>query len=450
MCQKYAFLRFLNYPIRKSFKRLPTTTEWARFRKYARRIRELIQYSTQKTPPLEVFSVIQLGTINEHLFPNLEILESRRIEEYFIPFIPLLLSPRTTNIALGFESNVPEATIASTITTLPTLCPNAQAISIGNLKTLPEDLNPIVVAAVSGMLLANRNTLQEFAIDFSLTKEISEVLYELPNLRSLSVVIGEKPSLPSLYLPNITELEIICDDEDGWLQLFHGATLGRLESVSLLPRYWPVGDFLGPFKRAALSSSIQNTLSKFYIFSLCSWNPNYSSLLPFTQLIDLEIESPCDDECSSTVDDDIVINLSRAMPKLKYLRLGDDPCRQPTTGVTAKGLMALARHCQDLSHLRIHFQVASLSVPLAGSGAAPNAESTVSWTNCALTDFEVGKIPVPEGSMLMVALTLLRIFPRLIVISGTDPGWAEVGGAMYHSKGIVDRSGKQRPRITTP
>jgi hypothetical protein len=31
---------FLKYPVRKSFKRLPTAMEWARFRKYARRMRE--------------------------------------------------------------------------------------------------------------------------------------------------------------------------------------------------------------------------------------------------------------------------------------------------------------------------------------------------------------------------------------------------------------------------
>ena len=42
--------------------------------------------------------------------------------------------------------------------------------------------------------------------------------------------------------------------------------------------------------------------------------------------------------------------------------------------------------------------------------------------------------------MLMVALTLLRIFPRLIVISGTGAQWAKACSAMYHSKEIVDRS----------
>lgn len=92
------------------------------------------------------------------------------------------------------------------------------------------------------------------------------------------------------------------------------------------------------------------------------------------------IECPCGNGCSSRVDDDIVISLSRAMPKLKRLRLGNAPCRQPTTGVTAKGFKAPAHHRQDLPPPRVHFQVASLGVSLAGPGVTPNAESTVSWT----------------------------------------------------------------------
>ena len=445
MCQQHAFFRFLNYPIQKSFKRPPTTTECARFRKYARRIRELgdQRFSIQKSPPLEVFSVIQLGAINEHLFPNLKTLELWGIDEHFIPFIPLFLSPRTTTIALRFLFDTPEAVIIPVITTLPTLCPKLQAISLLTLST-----DPTITATIFGILVTGRGTLQKLHVDSPLTREAIEVLHELPNLRNLSVVIKGGATPPSVSFPNLTELKISCDNEDGWPGLFHGATFGKLESVFFYPRSEQIGDFLEAFERAALSSSVQNTLSKFYILALRPWNPTYSSLLPFTQLVDLEIECPCYNGCSSRVDDDIVINLSRAMPKLKRLRLGDTPCRQPTTGVTAKGLMALAHHCKDLSLLRVHFQVASLGVPLAGPGVTPNAESTVSWTDCALTDLEVGKIPVPEKSMLMVALTLLRIFPQLIFISGTGARWAKVCSAIYHSKGIVDRSSKRCPIIT--
>ena len=438
------FFSSLNDSIRKSFKRLPTKMEWTRFWKYARRMRRFTHFDAPSLLSLEVFSVIQLCTANEPLFPNLKMIDLWGVRESFIPFIPLLLSLRTTLIVLKFESNLPEAMVASIVTALPTLCPNLQTI---RLYSLPRD--PMVTAAVSGMLVTNRNTLQEFDVDCPLTEEASEVLYKLSDLRSLSVVIERETLLPPASLPNLTDLEIICDDEDDWPQLFHGATFGKLEAATFYPHSEQLGDLLGAFERAALSSSVQYTLSSFYLSTSCSWSPNYSSLLPFVQLVDLEIEFSCHDGCSSRVDDDIVTSLSRAMPKLNYLKLGDAPCRQITTGVTTKGLVALARHCPDLSILRIHFQVASLSIPLASPGMTPNTESTALWTGCALTCLYVGAIPVPEESVLMVSLALLHLFPQIEKIYGIDEGWEKVKGEIYHSRGIIDCSSKQCP-LTTP
>ena len=43
-----------------------------------------------------------------------------------------------------------------------------------------------------------------------------------------------------------------------------------------------------------------------------------------------------------------------------------------------------------------------------------------------MTDLEVEEIFVSEESVLMVALALLRISPRIEFIDGTDEGWAKV------------------------
>ena len=433
-------LSLLNGSIRKSFRRLPTTIEWARFRKYARRMRELREFDTQGALS-EVLPALQLHAINEPLLPNLNSLDLWSVNGPFVPFIPLVLPPRVTSVLLAFLSDVPRATVASVVSTVPTLCSKLQRIS---LYALPTD--PIVTAAVSGMVLAtNRNTLQQFRINSPLTEEASDVLYKLPDLRDLSVSVEGETSLPSASLPNLTNLVIECEKEGNWLRLFHGATLGKLESVMIYPKSEEIGDFLGAFERVALSSSIQNTLSTFHVRSPCSWNPNYSSLLPFTQLVDLVIGFSCDGGCSSRVDDDIVISLSRAMPKLTSLQLGDDPCEELMTGVTAKGLTALALHCPKLSILRIHFQVASLSAPPASPGISHNTEPTGSWTDCALTDLIVGDMVVPEESVSMVALTLLRIFPRIGYIEFFDEGWGKVMDVICLSKRIVDCSSKQHP-----
>ena len=377
-----------------------------------------------------------------HFFlPNLNVLYLSIIERRSISFITLFLSPRITSILLMFSASDPcIESIVSTVTALPTHCPNLQAIT---LYFLPRD--PIITAAISDMLLATgRNTLRKFRVDFPLKEEADEVVCKLPNLCDLSVVIERKTSLPSASLPNLIELEIICGDGSGWPGLFHGATFGKLKSVTFRPRSEGIDNFLGTFERVALSSSVQDTLSKSHLFAFSSWNPNYSSLLPFTQLVDLVIDFPCDYYgCTSTVDDGIVIDLSRAMPKLISLKLGDVPCKEPMMGVTAKGLVALALHCLDLQHLRVHFQVASLSALPASPGICRNTKPTGSWTGCALRELVVGAIAVPEESVLMVALTLLRIFPRIDDINSyDDEGWRKVEDAIYLSKRIVGCSGK--------
>ena len=146
-------LSSLNDSIRKPLKRLATKMEWARFWKYARRMRRFTHFAAPSLLSLEIFSVVQLCTANEPLFPNLKMIDLWGVKESFIPFIPLLLSPRTTFILLKFESNLPEAMVASIVTALPTPCPNLQTIG---LYSLPRD--PMVAAAVSGMLVTNQNT----------------------------------------------------------------------------------------------------------------------------------------------------------------------------------------------------------------------------------------------------------------------------------------------------
>ena len=407
-------------------------------------MRELIESDPLDFLSSEVLSVLQLCTINEHLLPNLKTLKLWEVREPFIPFIPLFLSPRTTSIRIHFESDLPKLVVASTVSSLPKLCPELQEI---HLWCPPRD--PTVAAAVSGMVLAtNRNTLQQFHTNILLTEEASEVIFKLSSLRSLSVVTEGETSLHSASLPNLTHLEIICDNEGDWPRLFHGAAFGKLDSVKFYTGSEEIGDFLGAFERVALSSSVQNTLSKFYLSAPCLWSPKYSSLLPFTQLVDLDIEFSCEDGCSSMVDDNIVIDLSRAMPKLVALRLGEDPCGESAMGVTAKGLTALALHCPDLEYLCVHFQVASLSTPpTRSSGTVRNTEPAGSWTDCCLL-LVVGEIVVPEESVLMVALSLLRIFPRIRGISFINKGWRKVDKAIRISKRIADCSSKHPPHHT--
>ena len=394
----------------------------------------------------EVFSVLQLCATTELLFPNIQTLDLWPTGQS-IPFIPLFLSPRTTAISMGFSSpSFSIAAVASMLMIFPKLCPDVQYF---NLHTLPED--PMVTAAVSTMLLAsNRNALRRFRVCSPLTEEAREVVYTLPNLRGLWAIVRRDTPLPSVVLPNLTHLTITYDHDGDWLRVFCGATLGPLEAVAFLSESGQISDFLEAFETVALAASVQNTLSSFRLYTPCSWNPNYPSLHRFTQMTNLFIQFSCNDGCSSTVDDDIIAGLAKTMPKLETLELGGPPCREIPTGVTAKGLVALAHYCPDLSSLRIHFQVASLTAPSAVSGMASNAGSAVPQRDCALRDLEVGEIPVPDKSVLAIALNLVHIFPCIASIDGYDENWFGVVDAICLSKEIIDRSVSNTPSLCTP
>ena len=161
--------------------------------------------------------------------------------------------------------------------------------------------------------------------------------------------------------------------------VFCGAALGKLGTVAFHFGSKQIGDFLETFKNVALAASAQNTLLEFYLHTPHPWMPNCPSLLPFTQLTNLVIEFSCSDGCSSTVDDDIIVDLARTMPKLQNLALDDKPCSGIHTGVTTKGFVALTHHCPELYTLRVHFQVASLTAPLVSGGILPNARPIAPW-----------------------------------------------------------------------
>ena len=414
--------------------------ELTRFRKNARRIRNIGDRGSLNVLPLEVLSALQLCATSDPLFPNLGTLDLWTASVEFIPFIPLFLSRRTTVIKIGsFESKPSKEAIASIITTFPALCPNLREI---DLPRLPRD--PVITAAVSGMLLAsNRGTLRSFHVDSPLTEEAREAIYNLPDLCGLSVVIEKDTLLPPLVFPNVVDLIIEWDHDGDWLRVLHRAELGKLETATFHSGSEQLGNFLETFQRVALAASAQNTLSEFYFHTSRSWNPNYPSLHPFTQLTSLVIESSCSDGCSSTVDDDVIVDLARTMPKLENLALCDDPCDRIRTGVTAKGLVALAHHCPDLYSLQIHFQVASLSTPPANGGITSNGRPTALRRDCALTGFEAGETPMPEESVLVVAMTLARIFPRINYIHYADENWEKVMDAICLSREIVDCSSEK-------
>ena len=405
----------------KTFKRTPTKAEWAGFRKHALRMRDLQLDPTRDPEISDLLLVQQSHTTNDPWLPRLQIFYCDDVTEQLIPLIPFFLSPRTTNISLGFDEDLPTAVIGSVITMLPMLCPDIGTIG---LDPLPKD--PVIIKAVSEMLLAcKRDRLRAFLADSPLTEEAQKEILYLPKLSHLHVVIEGSALLPRL--PNLTTISITFDRCLDWLEGFRGANLAKLECVGFFSTSEGIGDLFGAFERVALTTPLKHSLSNISFRTPHPWNPNYWSLLPFTQLEELSIEFSCDGICSSGMDDDVLVELARAMPKLKVLELGDAPCNA-FAGVTAKGLLGLARNCRHLSALCIHFRVDSVveSVGTQEALSGSDDETAAGKHDCALTDLEVGRTPTRGWKRRMIAKALLQIFPRLRNIKTTLPLWWRV------------------------
>ena len=402
--------------------------------------------TTEHPVALDFLFALQSRAANEPFLPKLRAFKCGRTIPPPIPLIPLipsLISRRTAEVHIRFCGDSPTAMVASVIIRLPMLCPDLERIT---LEGLPRD--PVIVEAISDMLLAcNRDTLEWFCVDSSLTDEAREVVFQLPNLTDLWVIIQGHSLLPPVALPNLFAIDLEYDDHLDWLQGFRGATFKNLEAAHFTSHSEQIGDFLGEFKSVALATSASATLFKFSFRTSQPWDPTYRSLLPFTQLEDLQIDFSCNNHCSSRLDDNIVIDLARAMPKLEILKLGGAPCK--TGGdVTVKGLIGLACGCRHLSKLRIHFQTESLVEVVAGAEVpAPSGSGmVVRQQDCALTDLEVGEIPIQKGTANTVAVALLQIFPRLLNIEFIEKRWedaAEIIRLTRRFSTFVQHTGKR-------
>ena len=388
-------------------------------------------YSLKPLSP-QFFSALRFCDPSEPLFLRLRVVELNNIPGDSIPLIPSVISPRTTSIDITFfERSLHLPTAASAIATLPALCPNLERIC---LPRLPSD--PVITTAVSELAIStNQNTLRHFDVGSPLTELAREVIYKHPELRALRTVVDTSTALPTMVLPNLLNMEIEYHGSHNWIQGFHKASLGKLVSVIIFAESESIGDFLGAFKAVALTTSIPTMLSNFEFLTKCSWRPSYHSLLPFTQMRRLIIQSPCKlGDCSSTIGDDTITALARAMPNLETLNFDDDPC-DASVGVTVKGLATLAYYCPSLLHLVIHFQVASLDprdIP-----SFPSAdESTIPRRRPPLPILEAGYICVPRRSAVFVAVTLLLIFPSIQKIHFFEnaTGWDRVMEIIDHAR----------------
>ena len=170
--------------------------------------------------------------------------------------------------------------------------------------------------------------------------------------------------------------------------------------------------------------------------------PNYRSILRFRQLEQLTVESSCGHDCTSTIADDIVIRLARAMPKLEYVWFGNSPCKTPT-GVTAKGF----RPSLIIFRVFLVFQVPGLDtseIPQVTSGGGP----TIPREDCALACLRAGDTHVPEETTLMLPKPYFASSPDSTTSYIPIRGGRRLRVQSAFPKKLADCSGKKHPHDT--
>ena len=151
-------------------------------------------------------------------------------------------------------------------------------------------------------------------------------------------------------------------------------------------------------------------------------------LLLLNQLTTLEIFCICStDECNYELSDEDLEKLVMAMPKLKTLDLGGNPCSTPANN-SVKSLIAIARHCRHLESLIIH--IGTGVVP--GTQTCPNNDprkdpilGDPALVGCPLQSAVFGPCETAkdEGQATIFGLTLSQLFPHLtsLTLVNDDP-----------------------------
>ena len=88
---------------------------------------------------------------------------------------------------------------------------------------------------------------------------------------------------------------------------------------------------------------------------------------------------------------------------------------------------------------------------MTGTGAlSPSDDETVDRrVDCALTDLEVGEIPIPAQSSLTITLVLLQIFPGILNVKHTNRERKVVGKTIKDFRRIRSLVNRTRPAYYT-
>ncbi|KAF9646539.1 hypothetical protein BDM02DRAFT_3270902 [Thelephora ganbajun] len=433
---------------RQFFKRAPLRTEWFRFKQqYASKVQHLEVSSPDAVISPAALHLLQLYSPYSPLLPNLVSL-SWDSDESFLPFILPFISRSLTSIVIDVPRGA-SPMLPPILTTLSALSPDIREIQIERLyhSSSTEE------ASSHLLMLCNPYRLRKYNVDSPISAPALRHVIQLPSLEEFWLVVDSfqlPDPLPVVVFPSLRLLDVEYRGDHTWLKLLSAFENPVLTSIFVECSGSDVAQFMEAFQLTLARCGMNERLQEFRVRSQDEFKITpqiIACTFPFKNLTSLKVLSECSPTVCQTFDltDDNIDLLTKAMPRLESLAIGEEPCGVPSQ-ITFKSLYIISRRCPRLTTLQIHFNPALFVTKVdtdSESGdvalGLPDLKSPPSDL-CSVTTIDVGNIPLPTESntSYIMALGLLGVFPRLEKLEYGEGDWEDIDDLI----GVCRRMGR--------
>jgi len=332
---------------------------------------------------------------------------------------------------------------------LSTLSPDIREIQIERLFH-----GPSTEEASSRLLMhCNPYRLRKYNVDSPLSASAFRHIVQLPSLEEFWLVVDSfqlPDPLPVVVFPSLRLLDVEYRGDPTWLRLLPAIENPALTSIFVECSGSDVPQFMNTFQLTTVGCGMHERLQEFRVRSKTEFKITpqlIACTFSFKNLTSLKVLSDCSSNSCQTfelTDGDIDL-LTKAMPRLESLAIGEEPCAAPSQ-TTFKSLYTISRRCTRLTNLQIHFDPTSFVTKLDTDSESGDVALGVSDLKappsdlCRVTTIHAGCTPLPQTSntSYILALGLLGVFPRLEKIEYTDGDWEDVDDLM----GVCRRMGR--------
>ena len=154
----------------------------------------------------------------------------------------------------------------------------------------------------------------------------------------------------------------------------------------------------------------------------------------FRNLCNLNVEVSCHVEsgvgqCTFKLNDDDVIEVVMALPRLESLILGQ-ACSENTCATTVACLLPLSVYCVKMRWLEIHFNTSNIVDDFKNISEDPRLQKLRLLPRCPLSRLNVGQMPLTldEPGFETVVNGMDDIFPSMRCCTETEGIWTELDG----------------------